>query len=1225
MRPADTHLTPQELEFLLFGTADSTTTTADSAAAQEAQQHLSGCAVCQSVADKYRNADAALKGLGTRNNRASKAPTRGTDCPADETWLRLAAGLISDEEAARYVTHAAQCDWCGPLFRESMEDLAQDVTAEEQEALNKLPSASAGWQREMGKKLAAVSGNAAVTPVVKVDKPAKSREKAGFGWWPKLVWAGAGLAVVVVAVGIGIRLTREPDVNQLLAQAYTEQRTIELRFPGAAYGPMRVERGGGKRDLPAQFYTAQGVIKTELAKHPEDPAWLQAQARAHLLEWNYEKAIQELDDALMLKPNDPGLLTDKATALVQRAEKIGPQAQINYGEAAEVLSQVLKTHPDDPVALFNRAIIYEKLPAPNESIQDLKHYLRIEPAGRWADEARDRLQRLEKLIKTHDDALAEPLASPYMLVRLAGDPAALAHVDERIEDYQDLAILEWLPTAFPAKPEPENSAKALAALRVLADLLADRHSDKWLNDLLDSSNNSSAFVSAVDALSEAVHRSNDGDATRAYFESEKAESFFVKAGNRAGTQRAEAEQVHALQRSQHGDQCLAKATLAEATLQEADYPWINAQLDIDKCSCSIMLGKFNQARSFIIRAEKAANDGRFRTLQLRRIGIAAAVETDEGNLAGAWADDAQGLADYWKNQFSPPIRGHQFYTDLSLAAEELRQWSLSLAMGQEGARAISRTGNKSSEALTRALVGRAAFRALDLELASAEFNKSNNLLSELPPSESTRTYRMDAEIDLAGVELEEGKFSRAEDRLKALRESLDGVRSFTIPLRFHETYGKLLANQNRPREAEAAFMNAVDIADSSLQQLDDPSDRYTWNQETSNLYRQLVQLEIKNGDPGRALAVWERYRAATLHTTTISGDRFAPFEGEINKIVSTFADQTVISYAVLPQGLAVWVFDDRGLRGRFSELNSVDLINMTSYFADMCADPRSDISRLKLRAAALYKLLIGPIAGQLTPARTVVIESDDVFGDLPFEALVMPNNQYWGSDFRIVSSPGLLFQQHLRADSAITPAARTLVVASGNDGGGPSSGGITTQVQAEAEAVAGKFFKPILLQGGDASAARIEASLPTAEIFHFAGHGISTGTQEGLWLVKDSSTGRREASVWGAEHINSHLFRHLQLAVFAACSTGQSNRSRFETHGGIVRTALFAGVPHVIASRWDVDSAATMEFMELFYNEILSGKPVSTAAKISETALRNQPETQHPYYWAAFAAFGRNN
>src|SRR5262245_12032751 len=146
MRPADRHLTPQELEALLFGAAGSINVDAPGAATPEAQQHLNRCAVCQAVAEKYRNAEKALTSLGSGadSGNRGRVPTRRPDCPDEEVWLSLAAGLLNKDDVTRYVSHAATCDWCGPLLKEAMEDLAQDATQEEQETLAQLPTASVG-------------------------------------------------------------------------------------------------------------------------------------------------------------------------------------------------------------------------------------------------------------------------------------------------------------------------------------------------------------------------------------------------------------------------------------------------------------------------------------------------------------------------------------------------------------------------------------------------------------------------------------------------------------------------------------------------------------------------------------------------------------------------------------------------------------------------------------------------------------------------------------------------------------------------------------------------------------------------------------------------------------------------------------------------------------------------------------------------------------------------
>jgi len=59
-----------------------------------------------------------------------------------------------------------------------------------------------------------------------------------------------------------------------------------------------------------------------------------------------------------------------------------------------------------------------------------------------------------------------------------------------------------------------------------------------------------------------------------------------------------------------------------------------------------------------------------------------------------------------------------------------------------------------------------------------------------------------------------------------------------------------------------------------------------------------------------------------------------------------------------------------------------------------------------------------------------------------------------------------------------------------------------------------------------------------------------------------------------------------------------------------------------VATRWNVDSTSTVSLMELFYERLLAGASVPQALASAEAALRQK--TPHPYYWAAFDAFGKN-
>jgi CHAT domain-containing protein len=67
---------------------------------------------------------------------------------------------------------------------------------------------------------------------------------------------------------------------------------------------------------------------------------------------------------------------------------------------------------------------------------------------------------------------------------------------------------------------------------------------------------------------------------------------------------------------------------------------------------------------------------------------------------------------------------------------------------------------------------------------------------------------------------------------------------------------------------------------------------------------------------------------------------------------------------------------------------------------------------------------------------------------------------------------------------------------------------------------------------------------------------------------------------------------------------------------------LEAGVPDVVASRWNVDSEATRQLMNFFYRQLLAGHDVSSSLRAAQKELAAKPGMAHPYYWAAFGVQG---
>jgi tetratricopeptide (TPR) repeat protein len=329
------------------------------------------------------------------------APERKHRCPEEHKWADLAAGLCSAAEATPLLTHASDCIDCGHRLREATEDFNPEVSAKEQELIEQLPSTRAAWQREVAHKMAEISGATWTTTI------AGGREIRHHAAWSSsawMRWAGPAAAAALLAVAGALWIKRSPSLsstNQLIAKAYTAQRPVELRFPGASYGPLRQERGEidprrSKMNEPPELLEAETQIARGLARLPQDAGWLQAKARADLFEGQYDSAINALHQAQVIRPDDPSLELDLATAYFERAEANLGSADhdADYTLALKSLDEVLTNNPNDLAALFNRAIVHEQLKKVSEAIADWQRYLRIDPAGEWAQEAKRRMEKL---------------------------------------------------------------------------------------------------------------------------------------------------------------------------------------------------------------------------------------------------------------------------------------------------------------------------------------------------------------------------------------------------------------------------------------------------------------------------------------------------------------------------------------------------------------------------------------------------------------------------------------------------------------------------------------------------------------------------------------------------------------------------------------------------------------------------------------------------------------
>lgn len=353
------------------------------------EQHLDDCSSCRSrVLDFQRTRFALLP-----DPKVNKAST--SDCPSEDDLRNLAAGLCPDAQSAQLKAHAATCGRCGPLLQEYIEDFSDESSPEEQTFLDRLRTASPEFreqaardmlEREMPKKNQ-------VTP-----EPVPATDWRKFFSW-KWIMVPALPAVVLIVVGIWYLQRDTPEkVAKLEAQAFTEQRTTEMRVPYAAYGDFNQKRSGdnqSRSSLPPSLNLATDKIAKHLQKDPDNPQWLMLSARLDLWDWNYKSALSTLEKISDAKTvESPEYLMTRAFALFQKSEVL--KESQGYSEAVDLLDKALQKAPADPVLLFNQAIACEKIHSYECAESDWNRLLAVEKDPQWTAEARKHLDQIRE-------------------------------------------------------------------------------------------------------------------------------------------------------------------------------------------------------------------------------------------------------------------------------------------------------------------------------------------------------------------------------------------------------------------------------------------------------------------------------------------------------------------------------------------------------------------------------------------------------------------------------------------------------------------------------------------------------------------------------------------------------------------------------------------------------------------------------------------------------------
>ena len=1196
-------------------------------ALEEARLHVASCSDCSERLRIHQSVQNEIDHACVNGSSRLTA-----QCASENEWLEVAAGIIPGERANELLKHAARCGHCGALLRDAITFVSEPASRDEEEILATLNSAQSSWQRDLATNLQKSMRR----------EPENTRLQTQYSL-RRPTFAAAVLVIAAAASWMVFRSIRTPSAEQLLAQAYSEHRNIETRFSGAKHAPMRSERGYGESnvDRPQALLSAETLIGENLRKRPDDPKWLQAKAEADLLDGNYDSAIRSLQHALEAEPEDPAIQTDLASAFfLEGTSESRPQ---DFASAIDLLGKVLQRRPEDHIALFNRAIIAERMHLLWQAERDWEQYLKLDPSGEWHQEAVERLKKVKAASDVQRNSSHSLLLKPAELAQQVDEAreSTWALADGRIEEYQALTARDWLETAFPPTSldrVPATARDARKAVRTIAIIARERHKDRWLDELL-SYPYSPEFSVAVRALAKSIRASDQADYELALTEARAAHLHFLHLHNAAGLSRARFEEVFALHFSNNTPACalLAASVGKDAVLHH--FSWIALQAQIERGICENANGNYGEAKRILASASENAHVLGLPLTAIRALTMGAAVAWSEGNSTQAWSD-LQSTLTFCSVGQCPRMSLYSIYANMDEFAEDSHQWYLQVLVAKQALISLGDDQDHLVRAVEHSRLSKAAVLANLTIMAARELTTANQLLASAPQTEVTRNYRAGIQIDMAKLATEQRQLTGAGVLLNEVRSQVPRIADHYLLSQFYQTLGHLQLNERDLKGAVDSLKWSLAFAEEASASLDSAKERLEWRRLNEITYRDLVELDLTSGDQAAALNTWEWFLGVPLRsrkkgasdgkqtiatpfvTTEPSGTSAPklPEMSETTRTLSALHTSTLISYVNLSGRIGVWVSDDRGIFFTWLKVSTKDLLVRVRRFDRLCSDRNADPSTVIALSRDLYRMLLGSIEARLAPGRVLLFDGDSDLVDIPFQALTDESGASVSDKYSVSILPSARYMEGFKDAHRISSSDLILVLASplGSRGATRISTPLPDVLQ-EANEVMNKFHSGRLLTGGRFQQRRLAEELKRATVFHFAGHAIGDKYHSALMIETTNDQDLKE-EVLDASRLVSLVTNHIQLAVLSACSTETENG--MEDPNGMALSFLDAGVPHVVASRWNVDSATTVRFMDSFYNSLLAGRSVPQSVREAGNYIRSQRETQNPYYWAAFSSFG---
>jgi CHAT domain-containing protein len=972
-------------------------------------------------------------------------------------------------------------------------------------------------------------------------------------------YALAAAAVVIVAVGFRtgwfIR-GADPRLAEL-AEAVGDRRPAVARLTGGfEWGvPPPVTRGSSAVVQPTGAVTvAIGKIETAL-EHDRNPSTLRDHAIAEMVLGHPDAAVDALKEAAAIAPKDASVWSNLAAAYLIRIGSGDHASDVPAGYDAA--STALSLEPQLAEALFNRALILERMNLRDRAADDWNAYLKIDPKSKWADEARAHLAALGK----------------------ASEPRPPDAATERTKALEvDLA-------AWAASPFDSSAARtALASARNRAVATGRSSTDRLLTDVVENA------VVASSAGAIAAGRLAAGIKT--FLAAETS----LKVQNREAARQQYADAIALLQPLRSPLGLAAASRLAEvrdddyarravlSSISGRHYPSLEGGALWSLGMSAHANGQFTDAGDYYRRARASylAADDR------------ADVQALDGQLASLF-DELGLIDDAWRDRLAaldgiatgPRTRKQQALFTTGAFWAKRADWPYvallwsreSIDIAKELGDAVGVADALNQQAISYVAVGNHA-------AAVAAANEARTLIT---PALGSHFASLSAKMALTDAQLGLPDTAAAADRAGAAASYYASVNEMArLPEALALKANRLRANGQAEQARETLAQGLVEVA--ALQRQSAGAASIAYGDSRRPLIDEFVDLAIAQGRTAEAFDALEETRA-------VGGGRSLP----LSTIQSQLApNATLIVYALQRGKVTAFRVRQKDVRVAQTAIDDFALNRLVSAFA---ARPTAALG------TALRRLLLDPVLSSGDAAMGPLgIVPDGILHRVPFPALPGAAQTFLIQERSILfglSATSLAARAGRPDPVQFQPRQMTAVGASQFDRVLFPRLAALPQSEAEAQMVAAALPGARALVGSSATREALLDTLTHADGLHFSGHAVADELHpERSMLV---IPGRDQPGVTAGQLAAMNL-AHIRLAVLAACETASGAISRTAGPLSIVRSMADAGVNTIVASRTPLDDAVSMRLFRHFYEALAKTGDAAEALQQSQIAMINDPD-----------------